>query len=110
MQSITLKIQSCGGAKPRFRLGVSIKDSQLFKIRGIKVRIKISKFEFITKTTCGQWYDQEKKVFKKGFDLYSRELSQYIIKNELNYYPKRVPKTLSFSFALSDNCVSLINE
>ena len=81
-------VQSCGGDKSKFRFGISCKDSQLFKNRRVYVKFKIDGKILITKTTCGQWYINEKGelVFTKGFDLYSKEISDYIIKMKYNKF------------------------
>lgn len=93
MYKMTVTIQSCGGDKTKYRLGISIKDSLKFKNRKVIVRFMIDDFIFETKTTCGQWYinDEGEIVFKKGFDLYSKEISDYIINNGLNDYEKGKP-------------------
>ena len=52
------------------------------------MKFKIDGKILITKTTCGQWYINEKGelVFTKGFDLYSKEISDYIIKMKYNKF------------------------
>ena len=94
MNKITVTVQSCGGDKSKFRFGISSKDSQLFKNRRVYVKFKIDGKILITKTTCGQWYINEKGelVFKKGFDLYSKEISDHIIEKNYNDYDYRKPK------------------
>ncbi len=93
MNKITVTIQSCGGNKSKFRFGISCKDSQLFNYRRVQVKFKINGKIFITKTTCGQWYINEKGelIFTKGFDLYSNEISDYIIKMKYNEFETRKP-------------------
>lgn len=94
MEQIEVTVQSCGGNKSKYRLGISTKNSHLFKHRKVIVKFKIDDKTFITKTTCGQWYFNEKGdlIFTKGFDLYSKEISDYIIKMNYNLYDFRKPQ------------------
>jgi hypothetical protein len=96
MNKIVVTIQSCGGNKTKYRLGISIKDSLKIRDRKVVIRFKIGDISFETKTTCGQWYIDENGeiIFKKGFDLYSKEISDYIIKNNLHEYKKRKPNKI----------------
>lgn len=108
MDKLKLTIQSCGGSKMRFRFGINISDSsKYFKKRWIKVIIIIGDKVFITKTTCGQWYHEDQIHFKKGFDLYSAEISEFIISQNLNKYEKGNPKSLYFNIKIEIDCISL---
>lgn len=76
-----------------FRLGINYFDSiKTFKSeRGAFVSLIISDEVFNLQTTCGP-------PLKKGFDLYSKELSNWIIANNLHDYPPRKPTKLRFQY------------
>ena len=79
---IYLTIHKVGNGK--FRLYVpSIYSRHIFKKRKQKVIIKINDLEFNTHTTCGP-ICFEKPILpkqKKGYDLYSLEISDWIEEN-----------------------------
>jgi hypothetical protein len=93
MNKTKLTVQSCGGDKTKFRFGFSIDDSNKIKERKVEIKIIINGIQFISKTTCGQWRINEngEMIFYKGFDLYSKEISGFIIENKLNEYKKGKP-------------------
>ncbi len=77
---ITLTIHSGGKGKYRFYVN-SIDSRLIFKKRKQKVIIHIDGQRFETYTTCGPKDWKNLKVgSKKGYDLYSRDISEWIIK------------------------------
>lgn len=87
-----LTVQSTG--KKNFRLGISFYDSlKTFNSdRGISVRLIISGLILNLRTNCGP-------PLNKGFDLYSKELSDWIVANNYNDYSYRNPTKLNFKYA-----------
>jgi len=82
-QHIELSIHNAG--KGKYRFGINISDSaKYFKKRDCVVVLQIQSQIFITKTTCGLLVYSEPSAlkFKKGFDLYSKGISEFIIENE----------------------------
>ena len=83
MDYINLSINSIGNH--RYRFAITVDDSaKYFQTRGKPVLIRINDEIFFAKTTCGQIKFIEKSFvkFKKGFDLYSIEISDFIILNQ----------------------------
>ena len=93
---ITLKIHSVGNGK--FRFYVKSVDSRLiFKKRKQKVIIHIGGQRFETHTTCGPKDWKNLKVdSKKGYDLYNKEISDWIIKRGYNKKVRGKCKTFDF--------------
>lgn len=79
MKTVILSIHSGGNGKYRFYIN-SIDSRLIFKKRKQKVRIFIDNYEFETHTTCGPLDGNFDVKGKKGFDLYSLEISNWIIK------------------------------
>lgn len=106
---ITTTIQSCGDGK--FRFGLNTKDSaQYFVFKYLPVVIIIDGVLHITKTTCGQHAFNEEDnsiIFTKGFDLYSEELSKYIIKKKWHVYKKGKPTKIKFDLEKQTNGIVL---
>ena len=95
IKNIILKVQSCG--KDKFRLGIGSSDSDIFfKCRNRKIIIIFDSKIIETKTTCGTpLLKNENKKYKKGFDVYDKEINKWIKKenfiilkkeNRLNYH------------------------
>jgi len=112
-QKITLTVQSNGSGL--YRLGVNTLDSAtLFKCRGRVVKLILSeKLSVHCKTTCGVlcdskglWFRENPKTKqlyrKKGYDLYSKELSSWIVENEFHLYKPRNPTKLYFDVMRSE--------
>lgn len=91
VMEIILTVQPIGSGK--FRLGIPYYDSKnVFKNRGIILELVLSQtITVLSKTTCGP-------PLKKGFDIYSREISDWIIYNNFHNYQKRKPTKLRFEF------------
>lgn len=88
--TVILTVQSTG-TNNKFRLGINMEDSiNIFKNRGKCVFIIIEKDHFCCKTSCGP-------PPKKSFDLYSKELSDWIIMNRFHIYTYNNPKKLLFN-------------
>ena len=102
MQMI-LTVQSLNKKRDRFRLGVSLSDSiNIFKKRHVEVRIKLcDAIEEIITTTCGF-------PLPKGFGLYCKELSAWIIRNEFHIYPRGKPTKLNFKYSNKNGTHKLI--
>ena len=97
-EKIFLVVQSCG-YKKKYRLGINTKNSQeLFKQRGVSVRVILSKSSTVNiKTTCGTPNNPIKgKRYKKGYDFFSKEISDWIIENNFHCYEYRKPTKLEF--------------
>lgn len=93
-----LTVQRSGNKS--YRLGISLSDSKSIFLsqRHISVRLKIQTHIIETKTTCGP-------PLPKGFDLYSSELSKWIIHNKFHKYPKGKPTKLNFFYAKKEQHV-----
>jgi hypothetical protein len=106
---ITLTVQSCGDGK--FRFGLNTKDSaQYFIFKHLPVVIIIDETLYITKTTCGQHKFNEKDnsiIFTKGFDLYSEELSKFIIEKKWHNYKRGKPTKIQFDIEKQSNGIVL---
>jgi hypothetical protein len=93
---ITLKIHSGGNGKYRFYIN-SVDSRKIFKKRKQKVIIHINGQRFETHTTCGPIDWKNLKVgSKKGYDLYSKKISDWIIKR--GYHKKILGKCRTFYF------------
>ena len=98
---VKLTIQKTG--KDIYRLGISSHDSfKYFKCRGVKVLIWLSRTNKVeVKTTCGSpCDDNEIQIygFKKGYDLYHKEIDKWIKLKGFHKYPSRKPTKISFSY------------
>lgn len=86
MEEIILTVQKTGSTKFKYRFAVSVSDSTLFfRNRDCIVVLRIFNEIFITETTCGQFvFSESNSCFKikKGFDLYSQEISEFIEHNK----------------------------
>jgi hypothetical protein len=86
MEEIILTVQKTGSSKFKYRFGISVSDSlRYFKYRNRIVVLRIFDKIFISETTCGQFVFNERNncfKIKKGYDLYSQEISDFIEKNE----------------------------
>jgi len=103
---IKLTVQRCG--KDRFRLGINSDDSlKYFKCRGIKVIVLLSKTNKVeVKTTCGTPCDDngiQIEGFKKGYDLYHKEIDKWIKSKRFHEYPTRRPTKIHFSYTKRSN-------
>jgi hypothetical protein len=95
---ITLTIHSGGNGKYRFYIN-SIDSRLIFKKRKQKVIIHIDGQRFETHTTCGPKDWKNLKVgSKKGYDLYSKDISNWIIKK--GFFKKVHGKCRTFDFTL----------
>jgi hypothetical protein len=95
---ITLTIHSGGNGKYRFYIN-SVDSRLIFKKRKQKVIIHIDSQKFETYTTCGPKDWKNLKVgSKKGYDLYSKEISDWIIKK--GFFKKVRGKCRTFNFTL----------
>lgn len=84
MNKIELTIHKVGNGSYRFFIP-SIPSKEIFKKRKQKVILIIDNKEYHTHTTCGPLdWDNMKKNQKKGYDLYSSEISEWIIDNRLH--------------------------
>jgi hypothetical protein len=96
-QTITLSFHSSGNGKYRF--GINLRESyEHFGCRGRNVVINDGNIILFAQTTCSQHkYNIETNCLKpqKGFDLYSREISEYI-------YQKIKIKALAVSCLLEE--------
>lgn len=112
METIFLTRQDGGNGKKRF--GVSLWDSlNIFKNRYVKVEIYIDETnKFPTQTTCGIPFENGKPeelnkngvpFNKKGYDLYSKEISNWIIKNEYKFSIRSKSKILEFYIYEKEN-------
>lgn len=83
VSEIKLSIHKIGNN--RFRFGVNIEDSaKVFQFKNRPVVLIIKNEVFFSQTTCGQieFIENTSLKFKKGFDLYSKEISEFILNNE----------------------------
>jgi hypothetical protein len=106
MENIYLTIHKVGNGRFRFFVP-TIYSKSIFKKRKQKVFIKIGDLEFRTHTTCGP-IDFDKPLTpnqKKGYDLYSLEISDWIIKNS---FPKGTK--IYFNFEFKNSVIYLINK
>ena len=89
-----LTVQSTG--RGTYRLGISLYDSRndFNGIRGANVNLIIKGQNYNLRTTCGP-------PLNKGFDLYSRALSDWITNNGHDIYVNRNPTKLNFDYALN---------
>jgi hypothetical protein len=95
---ITLKIHSGGNGKYRFYIN-SVDSRKIFKKRKQKVIIHIGRKKFETHTTCGpEDWNNLKVGSKKGYDLYSKDISDWIIKK--GFFKKVLEKCRTFNFTL----------
>ena len=84
MNKIELTIHKVGNGSYRFFIP-SISSKEIFKKRKQKVILVIDSKEYPTHTTCGPLdWENMKENQKKGYDLYSSEISKWIIDNRLH--------------------------
>lgn len=84
MRKVELTVHSVGNGKYRFYIP-SQPSRKVFKKRRQDVILIIDHEDFSTHTTCGPLdWDNMKKNQKKGYDLYSSKISEWIIDNRLN--------------------------
>lgn len=98
-KKLKLTVQSCGSGK--FRLGINANDSStIFQVRYRKVTLKMDKSNSIcTKTTCGPPKEDKairRKKYKKGYDLYGKQIDEWIRLNLFHCYEKGKPTKLEF--------------
>ena len=99
-EKIFLVVQSCG-YKKKYRLGINTKNSQeLFKQRGVSIHVILSELLKVKiKTTCGTPNNPIKgKKYKKGYDLYSKEISDWIMENDFHCYKYGQPTKIEFEY------------
>lgn len=91
-----LTVQSTG--RGTYRLGISLHDSvNIFnEVRRANVNLIIEGQNYNLRTTCGP-------PLNKGFDLYSRALSDWITNNGHDIYEYRIPTKLNFDHILNRN-------
>jgi len=95
---ITLTIHSGGNGKYRFYIN-SVDSRKIFKKRKQKVIIHINGQRFETHTTCGPKDWKNLKVgSKKGYDLYSKKISDWIIKRGYHKKIRGSCRTFIFTF------------
>jgi len=81
---VVLSVHSVGNGKYRFYIP-SKPSREVFEERKRVVIIVINNKEYHTHTTCGPLdWDNLKKNQKKGYDLYSSEISKWITDNRLH--------------------------
>ena len=98
MTKIKLSVHNGGNGKYRFFIP-NTPSKEIFKKRKQKVIIIIEGQEFHTHTTCGpKDWNNLKVGSKKGYDLYSYEISNWIIKK--GFYKKVIGKCKTFDFTL----------
>lgn len=101
MKIITLSVHNGGNGEFRFYIN-SIDSRLIFKNRKQKVIIHFDRKIFETHTTCGPKNWNNLNVgSKKGYDLYSSEISQWIIKK--HYNKKILGKCRTFDFTWKRN-------
>ena len=98
---ILLTVQSFGNHT--YRLGINSEDSlKYFKCRGVKVVLWLSKTNKVeVKTSCGPPCDSDGiqiDGYKKGYDLYHKEIDKWIKSKGFHKYPLRKPTKISFSY------------
>lgn len=100
MAILILTVQSTGNNS--YRLGINLHDSKkYFEKRRRKVSLIIEGVIIDTLTTCGP-------PLKKGFDLYSQKISQWIVDKSFNIYPSGKPTKLEFELRGDNNTLTLI--
>ena len=81
---IELTVHRVGNGKYRFYIP-SKPSREVFQKRKRDVILVIENEKYPTQTTCGPLdWDNMKKNQKKGYDLYSSEISKWIIDNSLH--------------------------
>ena len=105
MKTLKLTVQSCGNGI--FRLGVNTSDSlEIFKCRNKIVKLIIDVQEILVKTSCGTPCLGEipisDKKYKKGYDLYHKDLDKWIKENHFNDFKTGKPTRLLFELIESD--------
>jgi hypothetical protein len=106
---IKLSIQN-GGIRV-YRFYIPSKESRfVFKKRKQKVLIKVRNKVFLTHTTCGpkDWTNL-KAGSKKGYDLYSKNISDWIIKSGLYKKIDGRCRNLNFRWKRKDDLIILTN-
>jgi len=110
MNIIQLTVQSCGNGN--FRLGINTSDSlKIFKCRHKKVKLILDNQEILTKTSCGTPCLSEiplkDKKYKKGFDLYHKDLDKWINRNNFYDYVTGQPTKLIFELLETKDILEL---
>jgi hypothetical protein len=85
MKVIELTIHSAGNDRYRFYIPSNL-SKDLFQKRKRTVILYLENIPFQTHTTCGplDWNNMKKKQ-KKGYDLYSLKISNWIIDNKMHF-------------------------
>ena len=106
-----LTVQSGGGDGSKWRLGIGLDDSrEVFGNRGVPVKLVLSENLILNlKTSCGVLYDEEGNWVKgtKGYDLWHRLLSQWIVENGFHRYMRGQPTRLEFALRRLPDCLEL---
>ena len=95
-----LTVQSTG--RNSYRLGINLQDSinTFNSERGASVNLIVGELELQIKTTCGP-------PLSKGFDLYSKALSIWIVQNNHNGYLPGQPTKLNFDYHMAEDVHTL---
>ena len=108
MEVVKLTIHSAGNSKYRFYIPCNA-SRVLFRKRKQKVILNIDNISFPTHTTCGPLdWNKLKKNQKKGYDLYSSDISKWIIDNK--FHLKNIDgtsKNVSFTFVIQNELIKL---
>ena len=101
-----LTVQSC--SEDKYRLGINSDDSlKYFKCRGVKVILWLSKTNKVeVKTTCDSPCDGDGiqiEGFKKGYDLYHKEIDKWIKSKGFHKYSPNESTEISFSYIKRKN-------
>ena len=84
MKEVTITVHSVSNGKYRFYIPPK-HSREVFEKRKRIVILVIENKEYHTHTTCGPHdWENMKKNQKKGYDLYSSKISNWIIDNELH--------------------------
>ena len=96
---ITLTVQSTAN---NWRLGFNTSDSKSLLQHRELLKVKLNSDTIIEcRCACGTGR-------KKAFDINSKILSQWIVKNNFHQYPNRKPTKIVFSITITDGVKKLI--